>query len=113
MKKHRCRRDTIVSAEVRASISKTWESPHRQMEFIKACQELQWTHDMVTPRRLETIGIAEKVFRRVKERTATAMAQCGLPEEWWHNAAERYRCLRNAYDGIADGKRHHMKNDAV
>ena len=38
-------------------------------QVIKACQDLQWTHDTNTRHRSESIGIAERAVRRVKEGT--------------------------------------------
>ena len=73
-------------------------------EFIKACQDLPWTHVTNTHHRLGTNGIAERVVRLVKEGTATAMFQSGLPEQWWDCAMERYCSLRNVHDKTADGK---------
>ena len=74
-------------------------------EFIKAFEELQWPHDTSTPYRSETHGVAERAVRRVKEGTASALAQSGLSEEWWGAAMCCYCYLRNIVDKIAaDGK---------
>ena len=57
-------------------------------EFMKVCQDIQWNHDTSTLRRSETNGVAERAVRRVKEGTAIALLQSGLPEEWWGSAME-------------------------
>ena len=53
------------------------------MEFVKACQDLQWT----TPHRSETNGIAERAVRRVKEGTSAVLLKSGSdlskwPDQW-------------------------------
>ena len=73
-------------------------------EFIEACQDIQWNHDTSTPRRSETNGVAGRAGRRVKERTAVAQVQSGLPAWWWDCAMEDYWSLRNVHDKMADGK---------
>ena len=60
----------------------------RSNEFMKVRQDIQWNHDTSTPRRSETNGVAERAVRRVKEGTAIALLQSGLPEEWWGSAME-------------------------
>ena len=42
------------------------------VDFIGACEELNWNGERCTPRRSETHGIAERVARRVKECTSSA-----------------------------------------
>ena len=64
----------------------------KSKEFIKACQDLQWTYDTKTLHRSDTNGIAERAVRRVKEVTATAMVQSGPPPSSPQN------------DGLHDGK---------
>ena len=54
-------------------------------------------HDTSTSYRSETNGVAERTVRRVKEGTATARVQSGLPEEWCYY-------LRNVHYKMADGK---------
>ena len=61
-----------------------------EKEFIKACQDLQWTHDPKTPHRSETTGIAGRSAFRVRESTATAMVESDRPEEWWDCEMECY-----------------------
>ena len=48
-----------------------------------------------------TNGIAERVLRRVKEATATTMAQSGVPEDCAMNC-DCY--LWNLHDKVADGR---------
>ena len=66
-------------------------------EFIEACQDIQWNHDTSTLYRSEA-------GRRVKERTAVAQVQSGLPGWWWDCAMEDYWSLRNVHDKMAEGK---------
>ena len=72
-----------------------------QCVLIKARQDLQWKHDTSTPHRSETKGVAEGAVRRVKEGTAIALVQSGLPEEWWDCAMECfcYFAQRARHDG--------------
>ena len=50
------------------------------LEFGKACEDLSWNHCTSTPHRSETIGIAERAVRRVKEGTSAVLMQSGLDE---------------------------------
>ena len=55
-------------------------STDNSKEFIKACQDLQWTHDTNATYRWEANGILEEPsVRRVKKGTATAMVQEAFP----------------------------------
>ena len=64
-------------------------------ELVKACQDLQqWANDTNTPHRSETNGIPERAVRRVKEGTATAMIQSGLPDAKWDCAMECFGAKR-------------------
>ena len=72
--------------------------------FMQACQVLQWSHDTSNPHRSETNGVAERAVSRVKERTAIALVQSGLPEDWWDSAMERCCYMRNVHDKMIDGK---------
>ena len=56
------------------------------LEFVKACDELAWSHDTSTPYRPETNGSIERAFHRVKEGTSALVLQSGLSEEWWRKA---------------------------
>ena len=69
-------------------------------EIVKACQDLKWTHDASTLHRSETIGIAERAVRRVKEGTAIVMVHSGVLDHCW------VLCdgMRNVHDKMADGK---------
>ena len=73
-------------------------------EFIKACQDLQWTHLRNTPHRSETNKITERAVPRVKEGTPTARVQSALPEVWWDRAMECLSYVWNEHDKMADGK---------
>ena len=57
-------------------------------EFGKSCERLSWNHRTSTPHRSETSGIAERAFRRVKERTSAALLQSGLDDKWWSDSME-------------------------
>ena len=68
------------------------------LEFMKACEELNWNHRRSTPRRSETNGVAERAVRRVIEGTSSVLVQSGLHERWWAEAMQRYCCLRKVQD---------------
>ena len=51
-------------------------------EFEKALDELQISHDISTPYRPQTNGVAERAVRRVKEGTACTLDQSGWNDEW-------------------------------
>ncbi len=67
-------------------------------EFIKAFEDLGFSHDTSTPHRPETNGIAERAVRRVKEGTSCALSQSGFHDDWWVLAMECYCFLRNIVD---------------
>ena len=70
----------------------------KSLEFIQACEELNWNHERST----ETNGIAERSARRVKENTSSALIQSGVQEGWWAEAMERYCFLRKVKDLSAE-----------
>ena len=74
------------------------------LEFGKACEDLSWNHCTSTPHRSETIGIAERVVRRVEEGTSAVWLQPGLNENWWADSMECHTYLRNIQDLLSDGK---------
>ena len=79
------------------------------LEFIKACEKLDWNHERSTPQRSETHGIAERAVRRVKEGTSSVLVQSGLRDSWWAEAMEYCCYLRNVQDPQADGQTpHHL-----
>ena len=53
------------------------------LKFGKSCEELSWNHRTTTLCRSETIEIAERAVRRVKEGTSAVLMQSGLTEKWW------------------------------
>ena len=61
-----------------------------EKEFIKACQDLQWTHDPKTPHRSETTGIAGRSAFRVRESTGGTAMEC--------------YSRKNVHDNMADDK---------
>ena len=81
------RTDTRIGYRVLPRRAKTHQKQHlcgdssipKARKDLKVCQELGWTQDTNTPRQ-ETDRITETV-RRVKEGTATAMVQSGLPDQ--------------------------------
>ena len=79
-------------------------------EFGEACEELQWNDRAKTPHRSGTIGIADRVVRRLKEGTLSDLLQPGLDEQWWVESMECNCCLRNV-PVFSDGKIH--KNDVL
>ena len=86
---------TKSSHETEKSSVKLLEPSHRtkvvstdnSMEFGKACEDLSWNHRTSTLHRSETIGIAERAVRRVKEGTSAVLLQSGLDERWWSDNA--------------------------
>ena len=71
-------------------------------EFFEACQDFQWNHDTSTLHRSETNG-QKGVVRRVKEGTAPALVESGLPE-WRCWAVECYCYLHDVPDRMADSQ---------
>ena len=59
---------------------------NNSLEFGKSCEDLFWNHCTSTPHKSETIGIAERAVRRVKEGTSAVLLQPGLGNEWWADA---------------------------
>ena len=51
--------------------------------FGKACENNGIIARQQTPHRSETIGVAERAVRRVKEGTSAVLLQSGLNESWW------------------------------
>ena len=63
------------------------ENTDNSMDLGKACEDLSWNHRTSTPHRSETIGIAKRTVRRVKEGTSPVLLQSGLEERWWSDNA--------------------------
>ena len=79
IKAYPCKNKT--SQEIQRSLPKFLE-PERKpkvintdnsLQFGKACEDLSWKHCTSTPHRSETIGIAERAVRRVKEGTSAVL----------------------------------------
>ena len=73
--------------------------------FLKACDELNWMHQRVTPHRSETSGTTERAVRGVKEGTLSFLVQSGLQESWCSEAsacrcqmARRFMNVRSIHD---------------
>ena len=62
------------------------------LEFIEACEELNWNHERSTPRRSVALGIGERAVRRTKEGTSSVLVQSGLQERWWAVVAISETC---------------------
>ena len=92
--------------------SNTKKSHRMELHHSHARQVLS-THDTNTPHRAEANRIAEGADRRVKDGTATAMVQSGLPDQWWDCAMECSCNLRNEHDKMADGKTADGKTSGV
>ena len=73
-------------------------------EFEKALDELEALHDVSTPHRPQTNGVAERAVRRVKEGSSCCLHQSGFDEKWWAEAMSCYCFLRNINDGLEDSK---------
>ena len=74
------------------------------LEFGKDFEDLSWNHFTSTPHRSETIGIAWRAVRRVKEGTSAVLLQSCLDENWWADSMECSTFLRNVQDLLSDGK---------
>ena len=102
----RCCRNYIMSANQKPRRISTGDSK----ELIEACQDIPWNHDMNTPHRQETNGVAERAVRRVKGRTAAMVVQSDV---WRKNTMEPYCSnLRNVRDTMA-GDRTACENGLV
>ena len=75
----------------------TQTSPKSLLKLVKIYDGIMTQ----TPHRSETNGVAERAVRRVKEVTAVAQVQSGLPEVWWECAME---CCCYVHDKVADDK---------
>jgi Integrase core domain. len=73
-------------------------------EFIKALEELNWSHDTSTPYRSQTKGVIERSVRVVKEGTSGALVQSGLENKGGPEAMNGFCFLRNVSDALEDGK---------
>ena len=77
-------------------------------EFNKQCQDQQWHHDK-HPSSLRNERMTERCVQRVKEGTAIAAVQSGVPEEWWDRAGpislDKKRCKHNTRHRVACGRR--------
>ena len=71
---------------------------------LKFARKLSWNHEIRTPQRSETNGIAGRAVRRVQERTSSEEVQSGLQGSWWADATECYYYLRNVQELLASGQ---------
>ena len=103
---------TKTSQETEISLRKFLEPSEKpkslkltmRWNFGKSCEDLSWNHRTSAHHRSETNGRAERVVRRIKERTSAGLLQTGMDEKWWAGSVERYCYLRNVQDLLADGK---------
>ena len=103
---------TKTSQEKQRSLQKFLEPDRKpkviytdnSLEFGKAWEDLSWNHCTSTPHRSETIGIAERAVRRVREGTSAVLLQSGLNESWWADSMECYTFLRNVTDLLSVGR---------
>ena len=70
------------------------------LDYIKACEGLNWNHERSTPHRSETNGIAERAARQVNEGISSVLVQSGLQESWWAEAMECTCYLRHWPDAL-------------
>ena len=56
--------------------------------FVEGCHDSHQNHDTFTPHRSEYHEVAERAVREVKECSAIASMESGVPEEWWSCAME-------------------------
>ena len=64
-------------------------------EYEAACERLQWTHDVSTPNRPQTNGVAERNVQRIIDGTRVVLEASGLDHSWWPEASECFCCLNN------------------
>ena len=85
-----------------SSVTEARKNLHRQSARIyKSLVKIYWNHHTGTSHRLETNAVADRAVRRVKEGTAPAPVQRGLPPEWWDFAII---CYLLSLVQVADGK---------
>ena len=93
---------TSPASQILADKMKPWS-------LATACEESSWNHCTSTPHRSETIGIAERPVRRIKEGTSAVLLQFGLDEKRWADSMECYCYLPNVQDLLSDGKTPHQR----
>ena len=76
---------------------------HGSGELAEACAKLEWPHDVSTPYRPQTNGVAERAVRRVLEGTRSILLASGLSHEWWPTASECFAFLSNVTDTNSEG----------
>ena len=76
-------------------------------EIASAARKLGWRHDVSTPNRPQTNGVAERAVKRVIEGTRSVLLASGLPHRFWSDASKCYCQLRNFNDIVKDGKTPH------
>ena len=71
--------------------------------FKKALGDLGWCHDISTPYRPHTNGVAERAARRVKEGTYCSLNHLGRAVQLWPEAMASYCFMRNIAGIQKDG----------
>ena len=77
----------LESSEKRKSFTLT----NHWMECDKSCVDLWWNHRTSTSHRSETIEIAERAVRRIKERMSAVLLQIGNKWDCWKSSAQSKR----------------------
>ena len=87
----------------KGAFKSSWSRQGHQKSFTLTIP-LNLVHCTSTPHHSETIGIAERAIRRVKEGTSAVLLQSGLDEKWCADSIECYCYLRNIQDFLSDGE---------
>ncbi len=66
-------------------------------------RELRIPHDVATPHRPQTNGVAERAVKRAIEGTKTLLLASGMGHEWWREAGQCFACLHNFTTPGPDG----------
>ena len=78
-------------------------------EFKNALKSLGLPHDVATPHRPQTNGIAERAVKRILEGARCLLKQSGLPEYFWPDAVRCFAFLYNVTVHQHDGKTPYLK----
>ena len=73
-------------------------------ELEAASERLEIPHNVSTPQRPQTNGVAERMVRRIIEGTRCCLIASGLEHVWWREAMQCYCNLRNIHDTVRNGQ---------